>query len=175
MENNNRYSRIVIFGKSGSGKSTFAYKLHKTTQLPVHYLDRYFFTTNWVERDYQQFLALYQSLVRQERWIIDGNVIKSLEMRYQRAELCIYFNYPRWRCLGGIIKRYFFKDRQIKDRAEGCSETIRWKLISYIWTFNKRTNAQIEQLKKSYPSVTFIEIKNSNDLKKLEKQLRINL
>jgi adenylate kinase family enzyme len=47
------YIRICIFGRPGSGKSTFAHKLHLKTGLPLYHLDRYFFVANWVERDYQ--------------------------------------------------------------------------------------------------------------------------
>lgn len=42
---------------------------------------------NWVECDYQQLLGGQQSL----RWIIDGNSNKSLEMRYSKADLVLYF------------------------------------------------------------------------------------
>ena len=166
------YSRICIFGRPGSGKSTFALKLHKETNLPLYHLDKYFFTANWVERDYQQFLSIQQDIVDQERWIIDGNSLKSLEMRYARAQVCLYFNYPRWLCLIRLVKRILFKDPAIKDRADECPEIIRWNLIKYMWTFEYRQNKRllhlITQLRSDYPEVKFIEIKNDSDLKKLE-------
>ena len=68
--------RIMIMGRSGSGKSTFAYRLHVQTKLPLYHLDKYFFTDFWVEQDYQQFLGLQQSFVNEDEWIIDGNSTK---------------------------------------------------------------------------------------------------
>ena len=48
--------RIMIFGRPGSGKTTFAYELSKKLNLPLYHLDKYFFTANWVQRDYQEFV-----------------------------------------------------------------------------------------------------------------------
>ena len=166
------YSRICVFGRPGSGKSTFALDHHQKTAMPLHHLDRYFYTANWVERDYQEFLSIQQDLVNQNTWIIDGNSLLSLEMRYARAEICLYFNYPRWLCLLRMVKRYFSKDAAIKDRAEGCAENMRWRLIKYMWTFEQRKNNRIihliKELRAQYPRVVFIEIRNDHDLKQVK-------
>lgn len=159
----------MIFGRPGSGKSTFALGLHQRTGLPLYHLDRYFFTANWQEHNYQSFLNIQQKLVDQDKWIIDGNNTKSLAMRYGRAELCLYFNYPRWLCYWRILKRLFHKDKKMHDRAEGCHETMCWSLLSYTWTFEHRVKQQIKELRRLYPSITFIEIRNDTELKRIEK------
>lgn len=165
------YSRIYIFGRPGSGKSTFALKLRNYTNLPLYHLDKYFYIANWIKRDYQEFLSIQQNIVNQKNWIIDGNSLQSLEMRYSKADLCLYFNYSRWLCLLRLFKRQFFKDPAIKDRAEGCAEKTSWNLIKYMWTFeyrlDKRIIKQITDLKIKYPHVKFIEICNDKDLKKI--------
>ncbi len=170
-EYNTPRSRIMIFGRPGSGKSTFSQKVHQRTGLSLYHLDKYFYTENWTERNYQQFLNIQQKLVDQDQWIIDGNNLKSLEMRYHRADLCLYFNYPRWLCYWRIFKRLFTKDRTIHDRAEGCRETIRWSLLSYIWTFEQRVAQQIKALRHTYPHVTFVKICDDKELQKIESQL----
>jgi len=165
------YLRICIFGRPGSGKSTFALRLHKKMCLPLYHLDRYFFVENWIARNYEEFLLAQHEIVDQDKWIIDGNSLKSLEVRYARAQISLYFNYSRWICLFRIIKRFFLKDPAIKDRAEGCKEKIRFSLLKYMWTFeyrlNNRLTYQIIELKKLYPTVKFIEIRNDQDLKKV--------
>jgi len=165
------YSRICIFGRPGSGKSTFALALHHKTGLPLYHLDRHFYTNNWVERNYEEFLAIQQNIVNKDQWIIDGNSLKSLEMRYARAQVCLYFNYPRLLCLWRLLRRRFSKNRAIEDRAEGCQENIRWSLITYMWNFESRLNHrfihQLADLRLRYPEVKFIEIRNDNDLKNL--------
>ncbi len=162
----------MIFGRPGSGKSTFALQLHAETSLPLHHLDRHFYTANWVEHDYKEFMDWQKNIVAQDRWIIDGNNTKSLELRYARAQVCIYFNYPRRLCLWRIFKRKLFgKHEAIDDRAIGCAETIRWSLIKYTWTFEKRVHQIIRELRARYPQVKFIEITCYVEGEKLLKHL----
>lgn len=161
----NKHNRIMIFGRPGSGKSTFALKLHKTTGIPLYHLDRYFYIENWIERDYQEFLQIQQDIVNKESWIIDGNSIKSLEMRWSKADLVLYFNYPRYICYWRVFKRLFKKDKLIHDKAQGCKENIRLSLLKYMWTFDQRVTQKIKVLKNKYPNAIFIEIKNDKQLK----------
>ena len=157
--------RIMIFGRPGSGKSTFALKLSQQLHLPLYHLDRYFFTRDWIERDYSEFLQIQKEIVDKDSWIIDGNAIRSLEMRYQRADIVIYFCYPKLKCLWRIIKRRFLsKNHRIKDKAEGCTETIHWSLIKYLWTYETRVQSQIIELRKKYPTVKFYVVRNDQDL-----------
>lgn len=62
--------RIMIFGLPGSGKSTFAFKLHQKTKLPLYHLDTYFYLDNWIERPKEEFLSLQRKLVSKDQWII---------------------------------------------------------------------------------------------------------
>ena len=162
-------TRIMIFGKPGAGKSTFALALHKKLGLPLYHLDRHFFTHGWTKRTYADFMRIQHEFVNQDTWIIDGNCTRSLETRYARANICIYFNYPRWRCLLGIFKRLLCKDRTIQDRAEECYEKVTGELISYLWTFEIRVHDAIANLRTHYPQVHFIEVRSRYDLEKLIK------
>lgn len=166
-------NRIMIFGRPGSGKSTFSLKIHKDTGIVLHHLDRYFFIEDWIERNHQEFLTIQQSIVENSQWIIDGNCIRSLEMRYSRADICIYFNYPKLLCLWRIFKRLFYKNTEINDRAEGCNERLSWKLIKYIWTFEYRVEHSIKQLREKYPNVIFIEVTNDIDLPEIKRILSL--
>jgi adenylate kinase family enzyme len=161
------YAKVMIFGRPGSGKSTFSLRLSKATGLPLYHLDKYFYEANWVERDYQKFLEDQQSLVDQERWIIDGNSTKSFEMRYAKADLALYFNYPKPICYWRIFKRLFSKNKAIDDRAKGCKETVRMSLLKYMWSFENRVAKQLADLKQKYPNCKFIEITSDKGLRKL--------
>ena len=48
--------RIMIMGRSGSGKSTFSIKLQNILNIPLFHLDKYFFTTRWQQRDYHSMI-----------------------------------------------------------------------------------------------------------------------
>lgn len=167
------FSRIAIFGRPGGGKSTFSLKLAQKLKVPVYHLDKIFYVENWVERDYQEFLKLQKDMVDQDAWIIDGNSLQSLEMRYSRADICIYFNMPRMICFWRIIKRFFRKNTLIDDRAAGCAEKLRWKLIKYMWTYEYRKDNRlthvIHDLKECYPHVRFIEVSTAKEADELFK------
>lgn len=164
-------ARIMIFGRPGGGKSTFAHRLHQATGIPLYHLDKHFYKAAWKETEYNEFIAIQRKLVSGESWIIDGNNTKSLEMRYARANLVLYFNYPRSLCYWRIFKRLFMKN-QMDDRAVGCKETISCSLLKYMWSFEQRVADPISQLKLKYPKVKFIEINSDEDLLELYDMLR---
>lgn len=161
----------MIFGRPGSGKSTFALALSQVTGLPLHHLDKHFYKANWRERDHQEFLNIQQSIIKSDSWIVDGNSTKSLEMRYSKADLVLYFNYPRWICYLRIFQRLFKKNSAIDDRASGCKETVRWSLLRYMWSFEERVAKPIDVLKEKYPSTRFVEITSDKEAVTLLAQL----
>jgi adenylate kinase family enzyme len=88
-------------------------------------------------------------------------------MRYKRADLCLYFNFPRYLCYWRIFKGLLIKNPSINDRADNCHETVRWSLLKYMWGFENRVNPILNLLKQNYPNVRFIEINSDTALKKL--------
>lgn len=74
----------------------------------------------------------------------------------------------RWICYWRTFKRYF-KANNFDNRAPNCSETIRWCLLKYMWSFTKRIQKPVETMKAKYPSTPVYEIKNDMELKKFLK------
>lgn len=162
--------RIMIFGRPGSGKSTFAYELHQKTQIPIFYGDKYFFGTNWKMKSPEECFQIQQSFIHQSRWIIDGNCIScpdTFEQRFVLADLVIYFNFPRWLCLFRILKRRLFRDKKIDDRAENCRESISWSLLKFAWNCEKYFIPFIRRLRTQCPLKNFVEIKKTKNLDNL--------
>jgi adenylate kinase family enzyme len=163
-----KFKKIMLFGRPGSGKSTFAHKLAEKTGLPLHHLDKHFFISGWIEQDTDEFMRIQEKITNGDAWIIDGNSTRSLETRWSRADLVLYFNYGKVRCLIRLIKRIFTKPAFIDDRAPDCPEVLRFRLIKYMWTFENRVKGAIAQLKLKYKSTRFIEIHCDDDLKQVE-------
>lgn len=164
------YSRICIIGRPGSGKSRLAYLLHKKLNISVYYLDLLKFQNNWVKCSDEDFARKQQEIITQDRWIIEGCGLRSLEMRYKASEICIYLNYSRWLCLFRFCKRVLFgQDKNIHDVPKGCKETLSWDVIKYLWTFESRNNYFIlhllKKLQSEYPQTKFIEINSDHELK----------
>lgn len=157
----------MIFGRPGSGKSTFALQLQQFTKLPIYHLDKYFFIASWRKRDNDEFMQMQHDIVNSNAWIVDGNCTRSLETRYSRADICVYFNYPKIVCLWRMLKRLFHNRDHVDDRADDCPEVIRWQLVTYMWNFEKRVDDNIKQLRQNYPQVKFVEICNNKELSNL--------
>lgn len=163
--------KIMVFGRPGSGKSTFAKKLHDKFNIPLYHLDKYFFKDNWVEEDYEKFTSIQKDFVSRENWIIDGNCVQSLELRYSNADLVLFFSYPKLLCLIRLFKRLYNKNSAIDDRAKNCKESVTLKLIRYMWNFNKRVDNQVKEFRKRYPDVKFVKVKSDKDLKSIELEI----
>lgn len=161
----------MIFGRPGSGKSTFASSLASILNLPLHHLDKYFYTEKWAKRNYDEFLNIQENIVNSDAWIVDGNCTSSFEMRWSKADLVLYFNFPRVVCYSRILRRFFKPNKMLDDRAEGCYETIRFSLLKYMWNFEGRVSSQITLFKEKYSGVVFREIKSNNDLNELNHEL----
>lgn len=161
-------NRIAIVGRPGSGKSTFALKLAEKLHLPLYHLDKIFFIDHWVKQDNEVFLKLLQCLIQTPHWIIDGNSLKSLEVRYAAADLVILFMLPRWKCFLRILKRRFERrNPRIDDRAPNCYEMIRWNLLEYTWTFEKRLRPILNDLQQRYPEANLITIQSDKQASNL--------
>lgn len=163
----------MIFGRPGSGKSTFASSLANILNLPLHHLDKHFYTEKWAKRNYDEFLNIQNKIVNSNAWIVDGNCTSSFEMRWSKADLVLYFNFPRVVCYPRILRRFFKSNKMLDDRAEGCYETIRFSLLKYMWNFEERISPQIMLFKEKYSDVVFREIKSNNDLNKLNHELTV--
>ncbi len=163
--------RIMIFGRPGSGKTTFALELAQCLHLPLHHLDKYSWQADWVERPYDEFMRMQEQLVAQEKWIIDGNHPWTFDVRYSKADVAIYFDYPRYLCLWRLIKRYFTKDRTIADRAKGCPERISKMLLKYMWHFQRYVDEYIPPLRKQYPQVHYYIVHNDEEAATLLKKI----
>ncbi len=159
----------MIIGRPGSGKSTFAVELNKLTKLPLIHIDKYVFLPNWIKKNSKECKKIIQNIISKDKWIIDGNDASTIEMRYQRADVCLYFNFSKILCSYRVIKRYFFKDKTINDRAEGCKELIDFGFLRYIWNYEKYVDETVAYLQSKYPKTTFIKFFSDKDSKKFLK------
>ena len=101
--------------------------------------------------------------------------MRFLDMRYRRADVAIFFCYPKITCLFRAVQRFFHKNPDIHDRAEGCREAVQWDFVKYLWTFEKRFTPLIEQLQRQYPKTLFFKITHNQEKNDLEKILKGNL
>ena len=87
--------KVAVFGKPGSGKSTFSKALAKATNLPLHQLDSIHYNSNGQTVDRQVFDARHDEILSSDAWIIDGlGPLKSFNQRLEAADTLIYIDLP---------------------------------------------------------------------------------
>jgi adenylate kinase family enzyme len=162
----------MLFGRPGCGKSTFAVEIGERLSLPVYHVDKIFFESHWQLRQRESFLVLKQAWIDQDKWVIDGNAMSTLETRFAHAHVAIYFNFPWYICLWRILKRLWApRDFRIDDRAPHSPERVTWGLVRYMLCFRKRYSHKIYTLARSYPTAHFIEVTNDKQVFKLAQKL----
>ena len=100
-----KMKRILVIGCPGAGKSTFARKLRDLTGLPLYYLDRIYHRTDRTTVSREEFDAALHKIMETDRWIIDGNYQRTLEMRLKECDTVFFLDYPLELCLGGAASR----------------------------------------------------------------------
>ena len=147
--------RIAIIGNAGSGKSTLTQKLHKITNLPVYYLDQYFWKPGWVRTDPDEYKKMHDAICDKEEWIIDGINLRVMEYRIKKADMIIFLDLPRYICLYRIFKRTFQNyGKETLSSPKGCPERFNWefiKFLKWVWDFKKKYPAKIREFLSKYP------------------------
>ena len=139
--------RIKIIGSAGSGKSTLARQMGEKLDIPVAYLDAWFWGPHWEPNPAEAFLERVKGEAEKPAWIMEGNYSATLEPRLQRAQSIIFLDMGRLRCLYRVIRRYWnYRGKIRPDIAEGCEEKLDWAFIQYIWTDPKRSRKKRLQL-----------------------------
>ena len=97
--------RIVVIGCPGSGKSTLARALHERTGIPLYHLDMLYWNEDKTTVDKATFRSRLAAVLREGRWIIDGNYSSTMEERIALSDTVIFLDYPTELCLEGVRQR----------------------------------------------------------------------
>ena len=98
-------NKVIIIGCSGSGKTTFAEKLNKCTGLPLYYLDAIWHKPDKTHISREEFDERIIEIFNEDKWIIDGNYKRTIEMRLKECDTVFLFDLPTEMCLQGATKR----------------------------------------------------------------------
>ena len=148
--------KVIIIGCPGSGKSTFAQKLHKITGIPLFHLDMMYWNSDKTTVSREVFLSRLGDVLQKDSWIIDGNYLSTMEMRLSACDRVIFLDIDTKTCLEGI------KQRMGKARAD-----MPWieteedgEFTEFIQNFNRDTRPQIMELLSKYPEKEVIILKD---------------
>lgn len=106
--------RIVIFGASGSGKTTAANKLGDITKIPVTHLDDIYHGPNWEELETKKFINIIKRIISREKWIIDGNYSTVRNYIIEKASLVLILKFPTYQVLWRLFWRTILRNTRLK-------------------------------------------------------------
>jgi adenylate kinase family enzyme len=104
--------RILIFGATGSGKTTLSRRLGEALGLNVIELDALFWQPGWIETPTEEFAAkaLAAMQAATDGWVCDGNYSRIRDRLLPLADTVIWLRLPwrvsYWRMLRRTIARY---------------------------------------------------------------------
>ena len=143
-------SKVVIIGNAGGGKSVLSKKLAQAKGLPAYDVDRYQWNPGWQpvpETDVRDDL---NSLLTNDRWIIDGwGPWDCIVRRFQQSDTIVFIDFPVW------IHLWWAAKRQIRafllpwtiDKPEGCSlRSVTIRLFRMILAIDKNVTHKMRAL-----------------------------
>lgn len=98
-------NKAIIIGCPGSGKTTFAEKLQKCTDLPLYYLDAIWHKPDKTHIPREEFDQRIAEIFETPKWIIDGNYKRTIEKRMKQCDTVFLFDLPVEVCLQGVTDR----------------------------------------------------------------------
>ncbi len=99
------FDRVIVIGSPGAGKSVFSRKLRDKTGLPLIYLDRLFHRPDRRTTTREEFDRALGAALVGEKWIIDGNYLRTLPIRLRSCGKVFFFDLPAEECLAGAAAR----------------------------------------------------------------------
>jgi adenylate kinase family enzyme len=117
--------RILVYGVTGSGKTTLAAQIAELTGLPWHSVDDLTWEPGWVEVPLAEQRARIAAICAGQRWILDTAYGKWLEIPMARVQLIVALDYPRWVSLGRLVRRTLRRAVDRNPICNGNTESLR--------------------------------------------------
>lgn len=171
-------SRILVYGVTGSGKSTMAARLSSATGVPWYSVDDLTWEPGWTEVSVDEQRRRIEAICQSDEWILDSAYGAWLDVPLTRVELIIGLDYPRWQSFGRLCRRTLVR---MVDRTVICNgnrESLRNTLSKdsiLAWHFRsfkkKRQRIRHWELDPAAPAVQ--RIRSSRDVRRLLPEVRI--
>lgn len=117
--------RVLVYGVTGSGKSTAAKRIAARTGLPLTLADELTWEPGWAPVSDERQRALFSAVVADDRWVLDTAYGAWLDVVLPRAELIVALDYPRWFSLQRLVRRTVARAVDKRPVCNGNTESLR--------------------------------------------------
>lgn len=135
------YQRILVFGVTGSGKTSLARRIGDRTGLPWHAVDDLTWEPNWVSVPDDEQRRRIEKICAGDAWILDHAYGRWLDVVLDRVQLIVALDYPRLLSLSRLIRRSVINIVAKRPTCNGNLETwsklfapesiVRWHFQSF--------------------------------------------
>ena len=139
-------NKIMIVGPSGAGKSCFSKKLADILKLPLYHLDNIWWKEDKTHISREDFDGELYKILKNDKWIIDGDYSRTYEMRMNACDTIIFLDYPLDLCLAGAKERIGKK----RDDLPWIEDELDAEFKEWIINWQKDTLPKLELLLDKY-------------------------
>lgn len=119
---------MLVYGVTGSGKTTLAERIGKATSLPWYSVDDLTWEPGWVEVPADEQRRRITGICEGPEWILDTAYAKWLDIPLARVELVVALDYPRWVSLQRLVRRTAARCWDGRPICNGNRESLRLAL-----------------------------------------------
>jgi predicted kinase len=117
--------RILILGRTGSGKTTLARELAAAFGLPHVELDSLYFGPDFSRAPLSLLRERTSAAIAGDRWVTDGNKHAVRDLVWPRADTIIWLDYPVWVSLWRLAKRAATRTLALSAQAAQTDQRAR--------------------------------------------------
>ncbi len=158
--------RICVHGASGSGKSTLARRLGDQLGLAVTELDAIYHQPGWTSLEDEAFRARARKIADGEAWVVEGNYSTVRPIFWERAELIVVINLPRWKVIKQLIARTLRRGLRREELWNGNREQLRNLLstkrernvVLWSWSTHHRYRHAVQDAARALGTAEVVEI-----------------
>ncbi len=123
--------KVIVIGSPGAGKSVFSQKLSNITKLPLYHLDMLYHNTDGTHISKEEFEEKLRKIFKTDKWIIDGNYQRTLEMRISECDTVFLLDFPTEICVAGAESRVGKKREDLPWVEDELNEEFKQSIIDF--------------------------------------------
>ncbi len=128
--------RVLVYGVTGSGKTTLAEQIAGATGLPWYAMDDLTWEPGWVPVELDEQRRRVEAVCSADTWVIDTAYGAWLDLVLPRVERVVALDYPRWLSLQRLVRRSVARSMDKRPICNGNYETLRYAFLqrdSILW------------------------------------------